>query len=108
MRAILTASTGTSPPCLPPAPASGSWPQRRSRTTPSASTAPPPRRAARNSDHQAAPYRHALVAGGGPELDPDELGLGYRQGSLYAYVAALITAGMGGMQAESIALEGVR
>ena len=32
----------------------------------------------------------------------------YRQGALYAYVAALITAGMGGMQAADIALEGVR
>ena len=32
----------------------------------------------------------------------------YRQGALYAYVAPLITAGMGGMQAEDIALEGVR
>ena len=53
-------------------------------------------------------YRHALAAGGGPELDPDELWLRYRQGSLYAYVAPLITAGMGGMQDESIALEGVR
>lgn len=28
--------------------------------------------------------------------------------ALYAYVASLITAGMGGMQAERIALEGVR
>jgi hypothetical protein len=28
--------------------------------------------------------------------------------TLYAYVAALITAGMGGMQAENIALEGLR
>jgi hypothetical protein len=41
-------------------------------------------------------------------VDPDELWLRYRRGSLYAYVAPLITAGMGGMQAESIALEGVR
>ena len=32
----------------------------------------------------------------------------YRQGALYAYVAPLITAGMGGMQAESIAIEGLR
>ncbi|HEX2213240.1 MAG TPA: phosphotransferase, partial [Mycobacterium sp.] len=32
----------------------------------------------------------------------------YRQGALYAYVAALITAGLGGMQAEGIALEGLR
>jgi hypothetical protein len=48
------------------------------------------------------------AAGGGPELDPDELRLRYRQGSLYTYVAPLITAGMGGIQDESIALEGVR
>jgi hypothetical protein len=40
-------------------------------------------------------YRHALAAAGGPELDPDELWLRYREGSLYAYVAPLITAGMG-------------
>ena len=52
-------------------------------------------------------YRQALAARGGPDLDPDELWLRYRQGSLYAYVASVITAGMGGMQAESIALEGV-
>ena len=53
-------------------------------------------------------YRQALAAGGGPELDPDELWLRYRQGSLYAYVASVITAGMGGMHAESIAMEGVK
>jgi len=41
-------------------------------------------------------------------LNADELWLRYRQGALYAYVAPLITAGMGGMQDESIALEGVR
>lgn len=53
-------------------------------------------------------YRRALTASGGPELDRDELWHRYRQGALYAYVAALITAGMGGMQAEGIALEGLR
>jgi len=53
-------------------------------------------------------YRRALAAAGGPELNADELWLRYRQGALYAYVAPLITAGMGGMQDESIALEGVR
>jgi hypothetical protein len=53
-------------------------------------------------------YRQALTAAGGPELDPDELWLRYRQGSLYAYVASVITAGMGGMQDERIALEGVQ
>lgn len=55
-----------------------------------------------------AAYRQAMAAGGGPELNPDELWLRYRQGSLYAYVASVITAGMGGMQDESIALEGVK
>ncbi|MEB3980747.1 phosphotransferase [Mycobacterium sp. 663a-19] len=53
-------------------------------------------------------YRRALVAAGGPDLDRDELWLRYRQGALYAYVAALITAGMGGMQVEAIAMEGLR
>jgi hypothetical protein len=53
-------------------------------------------------------YRQALAAAGGPELDRDELWDRYRQGALYVYVAALITAGMGGMQAENIALEGLR
>lgn len=53
-------------------------------------------------------YRHALAAGGGPLLDSDELWDRYRQGALYPYVAALITAGMGGMQAEDIAMKGVQ
>lgn len=53
-------------------------------------------------------YRHALAAAGGPELDADDLWLRYRQGAQYAYVASLITAGMGGMQVEDIALEGLR
>jgi hypothetical protein len=55
-----------------------------------------------------AAYRQALAAAGGPELDPDELWVRYRQGALYAYVAPLITAGMGGMQDENIAMEGVK
>ncbi|OBK26840.1 phosphotransferase [Mycobacterium asiaticum] len=53
-------------------------------------------------------YRQALRAAGGPELDAEDLWLRYRQGALYAYVAALITAGMGGMQVEDIAMEGLR
>ncbi|OBA60571.1 phosphotransferase [Mycobacterium sp. 1100029.7] len=53
-------------------------------------------------------YRQALSAAGGPELDGDDLWLRYRQGALYAYVAPLITAGMGGMQVEDIAMEGLR
>lgn len=54
-----------------------------------------------------ATYRRALAAHGGPDLDADDLWLRYRQGSLYAYVAALITAGLGGMQQEGIALKGL-
>jgi aminoglycoside phosphotransferase (APT) family kinase protein len=53
-------------------------------------------------------YRRALAAAGGPELDRDDLWRRYRQGALYAYVAPLITAGMGGMQVENIAMEGLR
>lgn len=53
-------------------------------------------------------YRRALAAGGGPDLDRDELWLRYRQGALYGYVASLITAGMGGMQEADIATEGLR
>jgi hypothetical protein len=53
-------------------------------------------------------YRQALAASGGPELDREDLWLRYRQGALYAYVAPLITAGMGGMQVEDIAMEGLR
>jgi Phosphotransferase enzyme family len=53
-------------------------------------------------------YRRALAAAGGPDLDRDDLWLRYRQSALYAYVAPLITAGMGGMQVEGIAMEGLR
>ncbi|RAU98502.1 phosphotransferase [Mycobacterium colombiense] len=53
-------------------------------------------------------YRRALIAAGGPELDRDELWLRFRQAALYAYVAPLITTGMGGMQLEDIAMEGLR
>ena len=53
-------------------------------------------------------YRDTLAAAGGPELDRAELWQRYRQAALYAYVAPLITAGMGGMQTEAIALEGLR
>lgn len=52
-------------------------------------------------------YRQALAAGGGPEMARDELWDRYRQGALYPYVAALITAGLGGMQDEDIALKGL-
>jgi hypothetical protein len=53
-------------------------------------------------------YCKALVAAGGPELNRDELWDRYRQAALYAYVAPLITAGMGGMQEDGIAMEGLK
>jgi aminoglycoside phosphotransferase (APT) family kinase protein len=53
-------------------------------------------------------YRDALAAAGGPKIDRDELWQRYRLGALYAYTATLVTAGMGGKQDESIALEGLR
>jgi hypothetical protein len=53
-------------------------------------------------------YRRALAAAGGPDLDRDDLWLRYRQGAQYGYVASLITAGMGGMQVEDIAMDGLR
>lgn len=53
-------------------------------------------------------YRRALAANGGPSLDRDELWERYRLGAIYAYAAPVITAGLGGMQDEGIALEGAR
>lgn len=52
-------------------------------------------------------YRQALAGAGGQDLDRDDLWDRYRTGALYAYVASSITAGMGGMQVENIAMEGV-
>ena len=53
-------------------------------------------------------YRKALVAAGGPDLDRDDLWGRYREAALYGYVAPLITAGMGGMQEDGIAVEGLK
>lgn len=53
-------------------------------------------------------YRRALAAAGGPQLDHDELWERYRLGAVYAYAAPVITAGIGGMQDEGIAMEGAR
>lgn len=52
-------------------------------------------------------YRKALAASGGPEFDYDELWLRYRQAVTYAFVSPLTTAGLGGMQSDGIALEGL-
>ena len=53
-------------------------------------------------------YRRALAVAGGPTLGHDELWERYRLGAIYAYTAPVITAGLGGMQDEGIALEGAR
>jgi hypothetical protein len=53
-------------------------------------------------------YRGALARSGGPVLDRDELWTRYRQAAMYAYVAALTTAGLGGMQTEAIAFQGLQ
>lgn len=53
-------------------------------------------------------YRCALAAAGGPTLDSDELWERYRLGAVYAYTAPVITAGLGGMQDDGIAVEGAR
>jgi Ser/Thr protein kinase RdoA (MazF antagonist) len=52
-------------------------------------------------------YRKALAAAGGPEFDRDELWTRYRQAVTYAFVSPLTTAGLGGMQDEGIAMEGL-
>lgn len=53
-------------------------------------------------------YRRALAAAGGPTLSHDDLWERYRLGAIYAYAAPVITAGLGGMQDEGIAMEGAR
>jgi hypothetical protein len=53
-------------------------------------------------------YRSALDAHGGPQLDRDELWTRYRQAVVHPYVSGLSTAGLGGMQDDGVALEGLR
>ena len=53
-------------------------------------------------------YRQALAAEGGPEFDADELWNRYRQAVIHPYLSALSTAGLGGLQDDGIALEGLR
>jgi Phosphotransferase enzyme family len=52
-------------------------------------------------------YRTALAANGGPELDRDELWDRYRQSAVQPFLASLTTAGLGGMQSDEIAYEGL-
>lgn len=53
-------------------------------------------------------YRAALAAGGGPQLDRGDLWDRYRQAAVQPFLASLTTAGLGGMQSEEIAFEGLR
>lgn len=53
-------------------------------------------------------YRTALAAMGGPQFDRDDLWTRYRQAVAHPYLSGLATAGLGGMQSERIALEGLR
>jgi len=53
-------------------------------------------------------YRNALAAKGGPQLDRDELWTRYRQAVVHPYISGLATAGLGGMQDDGVALEGLR
>ncbi|MGY4708853.1 phosphotransferase family protein [Mycolicibacterium sp. CBM1] len=53
-------------------------------------------------------YRDALAAHGGPHLDQNQLWTRYRQAVVHPYFSALATAGLGGMQDDAIALEGLR
>ncbi|WP_445165854.1 phosphotransferase family protein [Mycolicibacterium sp. Dal123E01] len=53
-------------------------------------------------------YRSALAAAGGPQLDRDELWTRYRQAVVHPYISGLATAGLGGMQDDGVAMEGLR
>jgi aminoglycoside phosphotransferase (APT) family kinase protein len=53
-------------------------------------------------------YRGALAALGGPQFDRDDLWRRYRQAVVHPYVSSLATAGLGGMQDDGIAIEGLR
>jgi len=53
-------------------------------------------------------YRAAMAANGGPDLDRDELFTRYRQAVVHPYISGLSTAGLGGMQDDDVALEGLR
>lgn len=53
-------------------------------------------------------YRNALAGRGGPRFDSAELWTRYRQAVVHPYLSALATAGLGGMQSEGVALEGLR
>ncbi len=53
-------------------------------------------------------YRKALAAHGGPQFAAEELFTRYRQAVVHPYISALSTAGLGGMQDDDVALEGLR
>jgi hypothetical protein len=53
-------------------------------------------------------YATELAAHGGPELDPDECWRQHRRMAAYAYVAAVFTSGLGGLQNADIADAGLK
>lgn len=53
-------------------------------------------------------FRGVLGAAGGPRFTADEAWLGYRRMAAYAYVTATFTYGLGGLQGDDIADEGLR
>ena len=53
-------------------------------------------------------YRKALAAGGGPDLDRDDLWTRYRQAGVYTYVSPLTVAALGGMQTDEVCMESLR
>lgn len=53
-------------------------------------------------------YRERLRAAGGPDLDPTATWLAYRRMAGYAYVAAIFTLGLGGLQDDAISDVGAR
>jgi hypothetical protein len=53
-------------------------------------------------------YADALAAAGGPRLEADTMWATHRRMAAYPYAAATFTAGLGGLQAREIALEGLR
>jgi Phosphotransferase enzyme family len=53
-------------------------------------------------------YRQELAACGGPDLDADGVWESYRRMAAYAYVAAVFTYGLGGLQGDAIADAGLR
>jgi Phosphotransferase enzyme family len=53
-------------------------------------------------------YRDELAAAGGPMRSTDEVWADHRRMAAYAYVATVFTVGLGGLQGDDVAVEGLR